>query len=265
MNTYTKGAFQSLKLIKRVFKHLVEQKKTENFEEILKQLEICKPRSSLSQKLDLDVNTESTQEESEYWKGILEMTSLAKKQWLLLQDQHQFEQFLQKSHESLEAKMSKVSPIQVINKQEETQRIEQFGKEFDVNSYPMKGEKGTIQKLIEYIDQVNQTVTQLPVLIRDLIEKTIESKMEEELKVLKIELKHFLTSELESHYSHASLKGENDFNFENQITVDKNSVETRVNEIQMQKEKSIAKTPIENDKLSEITLRDALKILRDED
>ena len=193
------------------------------------------------------------------------MISLAKKQWLLLNDPSQFQQFLEKSHDSFEAKKIRIPPNQTMDQQnsKEFKKREKIGREY--SSYSLNGERGTLQKLVEYINHFNQTVSQLPELIQDIIEKTIESKMEEELKRLKIELKNYLASELESNYSSDSLEGKTDLALNKQITKDQSSAITIVEEVESQKEKFTTKSHIKQNNLSEITLKDALKILRDED
>ncbi|MFX1282311.1 MAG: hypothetical protein ACFFB5_01595 [Promethearchaeota archaeon] len=134
--TYIKSAVETLELIQRINNYLKENQKANELPNFLSQIESkgeARVRSSLGQTLGIDIPLADQEgKPTKYWEGVRDMARLAKKQFLTLNDDHKFTQFLRNTSASLSSRMAPeekpISPLEELlqeagPKPEETQPI----------------------------------------------------------------------------------------------------------------------------------------------
>ena len=107
--TYIKSAIETLDLIQQLFAHLRETQATKKLNDFLAQIEskaVARISSSLGQKLGIDIPVADQEgKSSQYWKGVRDMAKLAKKQFLTFKDDQKFTQFLKNTQDKLSARI----------------------------------------------------------------------------------------------------------------------------------------------------------------
>ena len=118
--TYIKSAIETLDLIQQLFAHLRETQATKKLNDFLAQIEskaVARISSSLGQKLGIDIPVADQEgKSSQYWKGVRDMAKLAKKQFLTFKDDQKFTQFLGNTQDKLSARIEpekqEISPLE---------------------------------------------------------------------------------------------------------------------------------------------------------
>ena len=118
--TYIKSAIETLDLIQQLFAHLRETQATKKLNDFLAQIEskaVARISSSLGQKLGIDIPVADQEgKSSQYWKGVRDMAKLAKKQFLAFKDDQKFTQFLGNTQDKLSARIEpekqEISPLE---------------------------------------------------------------------------------------------------------------------------------------------------------
>ncbi|MFX0085618.1 MAG: hypothetical protein ACFFAU_08085 [Candidatus Hodarchaeota archaeon] len=125
--TYIKSAIETLDLIQQLFAHLREQQTTDKLNDFLAQIEskaVARISSSLGQKLGIDIPVADQEgKSSQYWKGVRDMAKLAKKQFLAVNNEQKFIQFLSNTQNTLSARISPekqdISPLEELLSEEQ--------------------------------------------------------------------------------------------------------------------------------------------------
>ncbi len=118
--TYVKSAIETLDLIQQLFTHLRESRTTNKVNDFLSQIEskaVARISSSLGQQLGINVPVADQEgKSSQYWKGVRDMAKLSKKQFLAFKDDLKFNQFLTMTKNTLSAKIEPekqdISPLE---------------------------------------------------------------------------------------------------------------------------------------------------------
>jgi len=118
--TYIKSAIETLDLIQQLFTPLRETQATNKLNDYLAQIEskaVARISSSLGQKLGMDIPVADQEgKSSQYWKGVRDMAKLAKKQFLAFKDDQKFTQFLGNTQDKLSARIEpekqEISPLE---------------------------------------------------------------------------------------------------------------------------------------------------------
>ncbi len=118
--TYIKSAIETLDLIQQLFAHLKESQATTKFNDFLAQIEskaVARISSSLGQKLGIDIPVADQEgKSSQYWKGVRDMAKLAKKQFSAFKDDQKFTRFLGITQDKLSARIEpekrEISPLE---------------------------------------------------------------------------------------------------------------------------------------------------------
>ncbi len=118
--TYIKSAIETLDLIQQLFAQLRETQATKKLNDFLAQIEskaVARISSSLGQKLGIDIPVADQEgKSSQYWKGVRDMAKLAKKQFLAFKDDQKFTQFLGNTQDKLSARIEpekqEISPLE---------------------------------------------------------------------------------------------------------------------------------------------------------
>ncbi|UCG90554.1 MAG: hypothetical protein JSU57_02160 [Candidatus Heimdallarchaeota archaeon] len=118
--TYIKSAVETLELIQRINNYLKENQKVNELPDFLSQIESkgeARVKSSLGQTLGIDIPIADQEgKPTKYWEGVRDMARLAKKQFLTLKDDQKFTQFLRNTSASLSARISPeekpISPLE---------------------------------------------------------------------------------------------------------------------------------------------------------
>ena len=118
--TYIKSAIETLDLIQQLFAHLRETQATKKLIDFLAQIEskaVARISSSLGQKLGIDIPVADQEgKSSQYWTGVRDMAKLAKKQFLAFKDDQKFTQFLGNTQDKLSARIEpekqEISPLE---------------------------------------------------------------------------------------------------------------------------------------------------------
>ncbi len=117
---YVKSAIETLDLIQQLFTHLRESKTTNKVNDFLSQIEskaVARISSSLGQQLGINIPVADQEgKSSQYWKGVRDMAKLSKKQFLAFKDDQKFNQFLTMTKNTLSAKIEPekqdISPLE---------------------------------------------------------------------------------------------------------------------------------------------------------
>ncbi len=125
--TYIKSAIETLDLIQQLFAHLKEQRTTDKLNDFLAQIEskaVARISSSLGQKLGIDIPVADQEgKSSQYWKGVRDMAKLAKKQYLAFNNDQKFTQFLSNTQNKLSGQISPekqdISPLEELLSEEQ--------------------------------------------------------------------------------------------------------------------------------------------------
>ncbi|MHA1970074.1 MAG: hypothetical protein ACW964_20060 [Candidatus Hodarchaeales archaeon] len=118
--TYIKSAIETLDLIQQLFANLRESQTTNQLNDFLSQIEskaVARISSSLGQKLGIKIPVADQEgKSSQYWKGVRDMAKLAKKQFLAFKNDQKFTQFLVTTQNALSAKIEPekqdISPLE---------------------------------------------------------------------------------------------------------------------------------------------------------
>ncbi len=119
---YIKSAIETLELIQRIFTYLKENQKEKELPNFLSQIESkgeARVKSSLGQTLGIDIPIADQEgKPTKYWEGVRDMAKLAHKQLVTLQDPNKFIQFLVNTQGSLSTRIAPeetpVSPLEAI-------------------------------------------------------------------------------------------------------------------------------------------------------
>ncbi len=132
--TYIKSAVETLELIQRIHDHLKENQKMNELPNFLSQIESkgeARVKSSLGQTLGIDIPIADQEgKPAKYWEGVRDMARLAKKQFLTLKDDLKFTQFLKSTSASLSARIAPeekpISPLEELLQETEaiTEEVE---------------------------------------------------------------------------------------------------------------------------------------------
>ncbi len=118
--TYIKSAIETLELIQQLYNHLIETQKMNELPNFLSQIESkgdARVSSSLGDALGIDIPVADQEgKPTKYWEGVRDMAKLANKQWLALQDPNKFIQFIGKTKNSLSSRIAPeekpISPLE---------------------------------------------------------------------------------------------------------------------------------------------------------
>ena len=118
--TYIKSAIETLNLIQRLFTHSVETQTMDKLPDFISQIESkadARVSSALGAQLGIDIPVADQEGKSpKYWEGVRDMAQLAKKQFFSLKDNQKFTQFLQTTSASLSARIAPeekaISPLE---------------------------------------------------------------------------------------------------------------------------------------------------------
>jgi hypothetical protein len=118
--TYIKSAIETLNLIQRLFNHSVETQTMDKLTDYITQIESkadARVSSALGAQLGIDIPVADQEGKSpKYWEGVRDMAQLAKKQFFTLKDDQKFTTFLQSTSASLSAKIAPeekaISPLE---------------------------------------------------------------------------------------------------------------------------------------------------------
>ena len=119
---YIKSAIETLELIQRIFTYLKENQKANELPNFLSQIESkgeARVKSSLGQTLGIDIPIADQEgKPTKYWEGVRDMAKLAHKQLVTLHDPNKFIQFLVKTQGSLSTRIAPeetpISPLEEI-------------------------------------------------------------------------------------------------------------------------------------------------------
>ncbi len=118
--TYIKSAIETLELIQNLYNHLKETQKMSELPIFLSQIESkgdARVRSTLGDALGIDIPVADQEgKPTKYWEGVRDMAKLANKQWLALQDPVKFLLFIGKTKSSLSSRITPeekpISPLE---------------------------------------------------------------------------------------------------------------------------------------------------------
>ncbi|MHA2292239.1 MAG: hypothetical protein ACXACK_08780 [Candidatus Hodarchaeales archaeon] len=118
--TYIKSAVETMELIQNLFNHLNDSQSTSKLPDYLSQIEskaTARLQSSLAQNLGIDIPVADQEGKStKYWEGVRDMAQLVNKQFDTIKDSSQFTQFLKRTKDSLAARIAPedkpVSPLE---------------------------------------------------------------------------------------------------------------------------------------------------------
>ncbi|MFW9780500.1 MAG: hypothetical protein ACFFE8_16790, partial [Candidatus Heimdallarchaeota archaeon] len=119
---YIKSAIETLELVQQLLAHLTASQNMNSLVNFIAQIESkanARISSSLAQTLGMDIPVADQEgKPAEYWKGVRDTARLAQKQWQSLQDTARFQQFLTNTQSSLSAKIipeeASISPLEEI-------------------------------------------------------------------------------------------------------------------------------------------------------
>ncbi|MFW9853988.1 MAG: hypothetical protein ACFFFG_02980 [Candidatus Thorarchaeota archaeon] len=121
---YIKSAIETLELVQQLLAHLTASQNVNSLVNFIAQIESkanARISSSLAQTLGMDIPVADQEgKPADYWKGVRDTARLAQKQWQSLQDATKFQQFLTSTQSSLSAKImpeeTPISPLEEILK-----------------------------------------------------------------------------------------------------------------------------------------------------
>ncbi|MFX0122824.1 MAG: hypothetical protein ACFFAE_04245 [Candidatus Hodarchaeota archaeon] len=130
--TYIKSAIETLNLIQRLFNHSVETQTMDKLADHITQIESkadARVSSALGTQLGIDVPVADQEGKSpKYWEGVRDMAQLAKKQFFSLNNNQKFTQFLTNTSLSLSARIAPeekaISPLEELLQDKEAVAIE---------------------------------------------------------------------------------------------------------------------------------------------
>ncbi len=119
---YIKSAIETLELIQHLYNYLKENQKVNELPNFLSQIESkgdARVRSSLGQTLGIDIPVADQEgKPTKYWEGVRDMAKLTQKQWLTLKDPNKLIQFLVKTKDNLSTRIAPeekpISPLEEI-------------------------------------------------------------------------------------------------------------------------------------------------------
>ena len=117
---YIKSAIETLELIQHLYNHLKENQKDNELPNFLSQIESkgdARVQSSLGQTLGIDIPVADQEgKPTKFWEGVRDMAKLAHKQWLALKNPIKFIQFLGDTRGSLSTRIAPeekpISPLE---------------------------------------------------------------------------------------------------------------------------------------------------------
>ncbi|MFX0170353.1 MAG: hypothetical protein ACFE9L_00375 [Candidatus Hodarchaeota archaeon] len=118
--TYIKSAIETLELIQHLLNYLTTNQKTSELFNYLSQIEAkanARITSSLGQQLGMDIPVADQEgKPTKYWEGVRDMAKLGIKQWQVLQDAQKFVIFLKNTSSSLSRRIAPeekaISPLE---------------------------------------------------------------------------------------------------------------------------------------------------------
>ncbi|MFX0181696.1 MAG: hypothetical protein ACFE95_01340 [Candidatus Hodarchaeota archaeon] len=120
--TYIKSAVETLELIQQLYNYLSDNKKMNELFNYLSQIEAkanARISSSLGQQLGMNIPVADQEgKPTKYWEGVRDMAKLGSKQWQTLQDGQKFATFLKNTSNSLSRRIAPeekaISPLEEI-------------------------------------------------------------------------------------------------------------------------------------------------------
>ncbi|MFX0170714.1 MAG: hypothetical protein ACFE9L_02220 [Candidatus Hodarchaeota archaeon] len=258
---YVKAAIEVLELIENLYKNILQNQSVENFQKVLN-LIVANPDSYLGEKHGLGSSVTDNTAKTNYWEGVRDMVKLAGKQWSSLHDHEKFLLFIQKTRKILTESIQQ-SP-QAINIEsrfdgKKTCKIpkEDYTRLNDIHSLAMS------------IERLKQAIKNLPNQLRQEINQIIEDKIASELETLKTEIRNLIEDKLSNeqitpdyNIPPAAETPLPSTKIQDRSILSKEDAINRIHSINSEDEKKLL---LDNEDIFSLTLRDALKILRDED
>ncbi|MFX0184028.1 MAG: hypothetical protein ACFE95_13175 [Candidatus Hodarchaeota archaeon] len=291
---YVKAAVEVLGLIENLYYNILQNQSEEQFQRVLNLIE-ANPISYLGEKHGLGSLVTDKEAKTNYWEGVRDMVKLTRKQWSSLQNHKKFLTFIQKTRSILIEKINNEVALTTPSRQKShafdllTVQSEKL-----ISSISKDGRTERIEDIYSLtiaIKQLNNTIANLPDLLRQEINQMIETKVASELEALKKDILHSIEEKIVIHQKpsestafNTSLTPSKLKKFSESNSIGKSveqSLEEKsakvpfkenltnkqeaLNRIQAINTKSKKKLLIDDEDFTSLTLRDALKILRDED
>jgi hypothetical protein len=258
---YVKAAVEVLELIENLYHSILQNQSEEHFQRVLNLIE-ANPNSYLGEKHGLGSAIIDKEAKTNYWEGVHDMVKLTRKQWSSIQDHKKFLTFIQRTRNILIEKINNKVALSTPSKQQ-PQAFDLLAKQNEKLISSISRDDRTeriedIHSLTIAIKQLNKTIADLPDLLRQEINQMIETKITSELVTLKKDMLHSIEEKLTLHQKPSDSPAIDTFSTPT-------SKQEALNRIQAINKKSKKKLSIDDDDISSLTLRDALKILRDED
>ncbi|UCE13708.1 MAG: hypothetical protein JSV04_00700 [Candidatus Heimdallarchaeota archaeon] len=128
--TYIKSAIETLELVQQLFNHLKDLQKLKELPKFISEIESkanARISSSLGKTLGMDIPVADQEgKPTKYWEGVRDMAKIAQKQWVAQRDPQNFYIFLEKTKNQLIARVAPeekaISPLEEILQGEEPVR-----------------------------------------------------------------------------------------------------------------------------------------------